>query len=478
MTFQVFLFLCCILSAIASKAQDFSITYLHFEQYQQALKLEKASRATPPASLADAWIQGYQTTLPLLFFEQEVLYAGARHRLEELLLFWENQPKTSPKDLYVYAELQTQLALLHFRYRRYWSAAWAFRAAYRNSRRAFYADSTFSGNRKLWGVLQCVMGAVPSEYQWIASVVGMPGNYASGIKLLRSIPPNDVFYKESLLIRILLIDLMPESGYVLNEEELSRMHLLDDSPLAKLLFIRRAMQSHADSVAMGVIAQVSEENFRNTPLFYYLAGELAHRSLDFEGAKAGYKEFLSHCANCDLSKDAWYKIGLLHWYTQDTAEYLANCAKALEAGHKTVEADRYAQKQAKTPLPGVIPLLTMGRYSMDGGYYTSADSLYRKAKPLLKANEQLEYMYRIARLLELQGRYKEANKAYTDVVASSATRGTYFGPYAAYRLATWHSEQKNFRSAKEWIAKAKKFRNYAYEQSLRDKVKKLEQTFP
>lgn len=475
---QALLFLWGLASVSSAQAQEFSITYPHYEQYQRALKLEKPSRAQPPETLADAWASGYQTVLPLLFYEQEHLYNGAQHTMQELLKFWERYPKTESKDLYVYAELQTQLALLHFRYRHYWSAAWAFRAAYRNTRRAFESDSSFSGTQKLWGVLLCALGAVPSEYRWITSIAGLSGNYAEGIRLLRSIPANDVFYKESLLIRILLIDLGTETGYTLNEEELSRMQLLEDSPLANLLFIRRAMQSHADTVALEVLAQVPPDAYHNTPLFHYLAAELYHRSLDFSKSEHHYLEYLRYCPTCDLSKDALYKVGLLHWYQQDTTGYRAYCDQAVVTGNTTAEADRYAARQIRNPMPGVNSLLSMGRYSTDGGYYHRADSLFRLAEPKLTPSERLEHTYRVARLYELQGKMEKAMKAYATVVSTSELKGNYFGPNAAYRIAEWHAERKNLSVAKEWVNKAKKFRSYAYEQSIRDKLKKLEKSFP
>lgn len=328
------------------------LSYDQYQRYQQVLELQ---HLRSPLSLlqisstdpVEWWIEGYALFTELIFKEQPVYYPTASELLDIYFRQLDEKNLGHSWSEYMKAENRLQSAVLHLRYGSYWSAAWDFRKAFRYSEKSFKQNSDFSGNQKLRGTLLCIVGMVPSNYQWISRIAGMRGDFNQGIKLLSSIPPNDIFYKEALLLRKVLSEQSGKKEVQLSAEEHERITLMEDNKIAKLILIRQAMQQHSDTIAIRLIEGITPAEYASLPLLYYLRAELFLRAGYYGNARPNYMSYLAACPSCDLSKDATYKAALCAGLAGNTLRYKEELSKVQSVGKTLTDADQYAQHASK-----------------------------------------------------------------------------------------------------------------------------------
>lgn len=475
---SAFLFLW--LNVIAFAQSDPGLSFDYFQQYQQILKMQGSSKNVAIAANADqslftAWLDTYRFSVSLLFHEQRDQLPSVMQKLDDAYRVIKKADVIGPWPAYALAENRMQKTLLHLRYAEYWSAFWTFRETIRLNDVAFKKHPLFSGNAKLKGTLEILQSSVPEEYKSLASLLGMKGDYIKGSALLKSIPANDVFFVESVLISKFLEDALNKPKTDLNQEEKQLFLDLDENPLSLLLLVRQAMHEHRDTAAIRIIASADSVVRSKIPLIHYLQAELLLRSGQWSEASQHYQKYLRLCPQADLSKDAWYKMGLCAIEQNEPSLKRNYWENAKKTGFQTTEADRYAEAVIYGRELGEIKLQKV-RYLIDGGYYLQAKSLLDQLpKEQYSVNDQLEWHYRYARLLDESGSDKEAIEFYKTAINLCPPTGFYQGPNAILLLAQIYQAKGEKKEMNEVLTKLSKFRKYPYQKSIKRKAKTLAQ---
>lgn len=472
----IFLFLCVGLSLSAQA--NLELSYSSFQEYQKALKLQQTYKA--PVSLSksehpvfDYWINGYRLSLSLLFFEDRDGLHLALDFLDNAYRQVKKQSSAEPWKSYALAENRMQKMLLEARYHQYWSAFWTFREAIALSKSAFKNYPNFSGNIKVKGTLEVLQSAIPEDYAGLASFLGMQGDYAKGMALLKSIPANDVFFTESVLLSKLLEDVLEKEKTPLKQEEKQLFIDLDENPLSLLMLVRQAMREHRDSTALRIIEQADDRVRSTIPLLHYLQAELLLRSNQWNKAYDHYQLFLRFCPTADLSKDAHFKSGLCAWAKGNEIDQEKQWEMASNIGYTHTDADRYAAYSLATRSINSLPLLK-ARYLIDGGYLEQALQLLEATpQETLSPFDQLEWAYRHGRLQEQKGNYTLALTSYLQAIQKCPRKNLYQGPNSCLLAAQLYASEGKNKEAFEQLKALRKFKHYPYQKSILKRADKL-----
>ena len=198
---------------------------------------------------------------------------------------------------------------------------------------------------------------------------------------------------------------------------------------------------------------------------------MLHKGLYDESIRS-YEAFLGAYKGQNYLKDSYYKMGICYWLMdkENAAKTEFTIAKGI--GKETTEADRYAAKallEDQPPPPALVKL----RYFTDGGYYSQAMELTRtmNSNSFTHKKEQVEFVYRQARLFHKMGDLPKAKTIYNDAIDLSANSEWYFAPNACLQLGYIALEEGREREAKEMFQKALSYRKHEYKNSIDSKAR-------
>lgn len=114
------------------------------------------------------------------------------------------------------------------------------------------------------------------------------------------------------------------------------------------------------------------------------------------------------------------------------------------------------------------------RLFTDGGLYELAWQKINQLQEnqLIIQKEKIEFYYRKARILDKQGRHKDAASFYTQTISLSANLPYYFAPNAALQLGYLYRDTfKDTKKAKSYFQKVLTYPKHEYKNSLDHKAK-------
>ena len=385
----------------------------------------------------------------------------------------------SPWADWLLAELSLQQSLLYMATGKETDAALAYRQLFRQVSTVMEAEPNFAPILKCRGMSQVIAGLVRLRYAWIMDFLGYEGSVDGGLELLQEAAKGS-FRPEEAQITLALCQ-----AYLLSDRAAGIAQLgplVSKHPESKLLnyFMGHLWLKnfHADS-AMHYISKVDSLDgtaaYRYLPHLDYWKAEIALERGEYNKAIDLYDAAHHTGSEEDFAKDRWYKSGLCYYLSGKLSKADEMLAKAFSTGTERTAADRYAARQAQSGLwPNAF--IAKARYSSDGGYFEQAAQWLSQVdtSKLSYKQDRLEYQYRKARLLDLQGQKKEALVAYDKLIRYSKAERLdyyYFAASACLQAALITEAQGDREAARSFYKAAEDYEEHPYAGSIKNKAR-------
>jgi tetratricopeptide (TPR) repeat protein len=432
--------LCLNFFAFAGKVYDFNATCQ--QAYKEITSLKLASgqkliaqaRQQNPDNLIPDILDSYVDFFILFFNEDPADLKIRKPHFDVYLDHLADGPDASPFYNYCRSVVLIQRACVKIKFGERWSAAWDFRKAFgliKDNRKKFPA---FVPNNMVYGPIQVVAGTIPDGYKWLAGLFGIKGSINGGMNSMESVVnSNDLAYMAANL--------------AIN----NRMNE----------YARRIIENKNDS-----------PEYMQTPIWSFEMGYIQMRHLELNEATKNFEFFLTHFKGRFYVKDACEKLSWCYYLQGNTAAANNARQQVLKKGSTDTDADKQANKDAKTTKwPNT--LLLKARVLNDGGYNTQALSMLesKSADDFTAPGDQLEFTYRTGRIYDDLNRDDAAVKNYLAAIALGENRTEYYASRAALQIGMIYEKQGNKTLAIQYYKKCLSMEDHDYKDSIDQKAK-------
>jgi hypothetical protein len=377
---------------------------------------------------------------------------------------------------FIKAEILLQWTLIHLKFDDKLKAGSSVYDAYKylEKNKSVYPD--FIENYKSLSIIHAIAASVPS---WVRKVIGVNGSIALGKAEIEKIAnyaykdKNYIFREEVASINSYIL------FYQLNEKnkaiaELEKFNLNHKSnPLLAFLkasmYLRNGDNEHCLKI-------LNEHISSSSQLPFYYLDFMKGRSLLYKqnpDAMQYLKVFVNNFKGEHFIKEAYQKLA---WFeltiNDDLVKYKYYMSLCLNKGNQLVDEDKQAYKEAKSTKTPNSALLK-ARILYDGGYYSKAEQVLIKNAENLQDQSytQLEFNYRMARILQSLKNYPDAIYYFKNTLALDPKSKDYFTASASLQLGFIYEDQKQYKSAKYYYEKCLSMDPPEYKNSIHQKAK-------
>ena len=468
-----YLFLCLFISKTCGQTSlSFSKSEIKAYNHILSLRFDDADHLLDENSAGSLYLTNLRESMALLFSEDQSLFTSYKHKFENRYEGIEDVEEESPYKLFYLAELKLQSAFVNLKLGNEWDAAWQFRKAYKLIEENTKAYPDFLPNYKSLGMLHIILGSVPAKYQWILHLLGMEGTVEDGIDEIDKLTKSEnIFQEEAAAIRCLL------KSYLLNDtqeaiQEFEQIYRkASDNMLFGYLYMSLLMKNSEGEKALNIYVQLEnlKDGYFDLNLLNYTAGELYLQKGDYSNAEEKFKLFISQNIGHNLLKDAWYKLFLTYWLSDQTNKAQEAFSSAKNNGSTDAEADKHAAKNLQKNSYPNIEIMKL-RLATDGGFYARAESILNSDIEISSDKEKCELDYRKARLYHKTNQLSKAKKYYKNTIELAKNEHWYFAPNSCLQLGYIYLEEGLDQMSKSYFEKVLKYNDYEYETSLTNKA--------
>jgi tetratricopeptide (TPR) repeat protein len=173
-----------------------------------------------------------------------------------------------------------------------------------------------------------------------------------------------------------------------------------------------------------------------------------------------------------FTKDALQQAALAAYLSGDGTRASAYRSRILQEGNLYTDADRQAQRFAKS---NVWPqqLLLSARLLIDGGYAAQALQKLRttRAEAFANPGDKLEYNFRLGRGLEETGAAAEAVQVYQRVINAGSERPEHFAARSAIQMAGIYEARGQKVEARRYYQTALSMRDHDFQTGIDQQAK-------
>ncbi len=385
--------------------------------------------------------------------------------------------KNSPYYLFAQAEINLQWALLRGKYQEYVASALEIKKAYNMLHENMEKFPEFLPNKKGLGMVNAVIGSLPTGAQKALGTLGVHGSTQRGEKMLEelvnSLPGSayEIFYDESVFYLMQVWVNITKKKQAFEKIYFLTGKMQDDSLLKLYIRAFTAFKTgHNDEAIAYLIAKPKSADYVNYPYLDYLLGMAKLHKLDFS-AKVDFQRFLEESAGGSYIKDTYLHLAYISLLKGDSLNYKAYLSKIQLNGTTYDEKDKQALNEANEGVPNES--LLKARFLFDGGYYERAKDVLEKenANNYKQKRDKIEYCYRFARVFHETGGINGAIKFYQYTIAFGKDSKYYYAANAALFLGDIYVEKKRYKMAADSYSKAINMKNHDYESSIENKAK-------
>ena len=448
---------------------------LELKTNQATQRLKKEQQRDPLNGITIYLLSLSKTTQLIATENIEQYEADKAEQSAYLKLLNRNDQSASPYHKFCLAEVRMQWAFTKVRFNDVAGAALDAKQALGLLNDNLKLCPSFVPTKKSLGLLNVVIGSIPSSYSWIASTLGFKGDVQAGMTMIQEvIDSKSIYLQEATLMKIIA------EQYVLNKEaNLESINLLRARYPDNILYTymhAAILSKYAQSEqALKIIETISDEDVHTyLPMIDYLHGELLLQHGKYVACRIYFNRFLSTFKGKNLIKDTYFKLFLSYWLVNDTPTAMDYWNTITRVGQLVFESDKYAQKIASSnELPNKE--LTKIRLYTDGGLYTKGFEIFNltNLSDFTSKKDKIEYYYRAGRLYQKSGKELDCIPYYEKVITLSTDQKNtyYFGPNAALQLGYINVKMKNTERAKYYFNLAIAYKNHEYENSIEQKAK-------
>ncbi len=461
---------------------SFSFTQKNEAAYQEFinLRLNKGQYLINQALKEDSkngvsiYLSNYGDVIRIFLSEDPKLYKLLSKNEAIRINKLQTLDKKSPYYLFTQAEIKLQWAFVKLKMGDEMNAAIGIRSAYKLLEENRKRYPNFIPNKKSMGLLNVIIGSIPSNYNWILAFVGMEGDINKGVKQLHEVSASaNPFRIEASIISILVENYIVHANKG-NLENATKLYTENRGNLLICYLYAAILTKNGKGMeAMPVInGRPASNDLTYFPPVDLLLGELNLYQGAYHTSRLYYTNFLSHFKGKNSIKDTYFKIFLTYWLNNEDDLAMPYLDKILTNGRALYDSDKQAQRIAKNrEIPSKV--LTKIRLYTDGGYYSKAFELMRTLSlgHFFFKRDKLEYLYRSARLYHKAGQVNDAIDYYIKTIELSKEETYYFAPNSALQLGYIYQSRTENELAKLNFQLALSYKNHEYKNSIDNKAK-------
>lgn len=478
--------LACRTEARANESYDFDFNDRCQQAYQlllafrmgEANALIQEELKERPGNLVPVMLANYDDCLRLLFNGDPLEYDRLKPNMDRRLERLKQGNQASPWYKFSLAQLYFQWASVRIRFNEYFSAGTEFRKSFlllKDNKKKF---PDFKYNLVLLGLEEAIVGTVPDNYKWIASMLGMKGDVKKGIdqiaRFLNTKDGSTALLREeaAFYYAYLRFNLLADKKGAWKFLENSGLDV-KGSRLFTFMNVNFALNDNQALLAENLLQNREQRyDYVELPIFDYLMGIALLQKTD-ERCLGYFQKFLNNYKGNLFVKDAYQKMSLFYQSSGQTAQARLFKNKIKNAGNAQIDADKQAQRYATATVPMPHPGILKIRLLSDGGYYSKALDLLGKynASDFPNKGDLLEYYYRQARVYALLGLKEKSFPFYEETIRLGQNRQEHFAARSALELGQIYEDSgqpdKAIREYKRCLA----MKNHDYKSSLDQKAK-------
>lgn len=448
---------------------------LHFEK---AKKLIAAEKKLHPDNAAIIACESNLDFMYAFLTENEADFNKAKERSPQRLETLEKQDPASPFYLHIQAELIFQRAILKALFGETLSAAVDTRKAYKLFEENHEKFPSFKPSLKGLGLLHVMIGSIPENYKWIASLAGLKGTINQGTAELTELINESVKNKDQAYLKneTLLILIYIECHYGKNMgHAYDLIKLYDANHNSQLITFSianvYAMDGKNDLMLETLMKRKNDKEAY--PLHYldYMMGMSKINRLDVDATQY-FLKFVNTC-NCKrFVKSAYQKIAWAGLINNDTATYSKFMNILTVKSTAFTDEDKHAQTEAESGIKPNTHLLK-ARLLFDGGYYLKSLELLAALpqSEFTSQKDKIEYIYRTARNFDMLNQKSKAISFYNNTIALGEQTTYYYAANAALNIAQIYETQNDRTNAITYYKKCLAMRNHEYQNSIDQKAR-------
>lgn len=408
--------------------------------------LEKASKKKPE-NLIPLYLRDYQDCIELLFNGNADDYSKLKSKMDERLTLLEQGAQNSPWYLFCKANIQLHWALAHLRFGDNFKSATRFRKSFLLLKENETLYPQFEENKVLLGLEKAMAGAIPDNYKWLGSLLGIKGDINKGVSgivtYLNAHPDgNAPMYDEAAIYYVYL------KFYLLSEPEaawkyLNSANFNEDNNLMRSFIKANIALNYRKAETAENILNVATANpyWLQYPILQYELAEAMLYNLNLN-CVALYQQFSGACKGFHFVKDAYLKMAWASYLQGNKTKQNYYLELLKEKGNTTTDADKQAQRFAEKPNWPMKSLLEV-RLLIDGGAYKAALAKIQSIdqKSLSTTEQVLEYNFRYGRIFEELKTEDKAIQFYNATIQAGRDKKEYFAARAALQKGFIYERQ-------------------------------------
>ncbi len=483
LTFITTLIFSCLFSH-AQKVFDFDVTCQQAYHNIICLKLKTGQvmidkeRQQNPNNLIPELLESYIDFYDLFFNEDPAEYDKRKGNFDNHIDRLEDGPKTSPFYNYARATVYLQKACVQIKFGGTFSAAWNFKKAFsliKDNRKSFPA---FMPNNMIYGPSIVAAGIIPDGYKLLASVFGVKGSVKEGIGIMQSfINSNDpwakLYFEEACFYYCYLlfyIENKPEEAF-----QFITQHKLDlvNNHLLTYMAANLALNNKQNELAKTIIQNKNPSpDYMKTAFWDFEMGYIKMRHLENAEAVKYFSSYLNNFKGKFYVKDACEKLSWCYYLLGNKTEAESTMQRVLQVGNTVTDADKQANRDAKS---GIFPniMLLKARVLNDGGYNNEALGVLagKSTSDFASIEDRLEFVYRLGRIYDDMGKYDDAIKAYNITINIGLQRHEYYAARSALQAGLIYEKLGKKDLAISYFQKCLDMEDHEYKDSIDQKAK-------
>ncbi|MND42271.1 hypothetical protein D3C80_330430 [compost metagenome] len=451
-----------------------AIVSLRLEHGKALIEKEKRER---PTNAISTLLENYLDFYTIFTSESHADFNRLKGNKSSRLRRLEKEDEKSPYYLFCQAEVNMQWAITRARFGEYYTSALEINRAYSYLKENRSKFPQFLPNNKDLGILNIVLGNVPSSLKTVLNTLGVNADIKTGVSLmeqaLAQMPKSEYsfFYDETALyLSYVLNDVVAdENAY---SKAMRYLKPVSDSCLLKsfvlgFVSMKTAHNTEAISVFMSRPVSSSYTSFKH--IDYLLATAKLNRMDD--DAAAYFQKYLNNYQGVFNIKDSYLRMAWAALLKGDLKRYNELSDQAKSKGYSFNDKDKHALKEIEDGVPDLY--LLGSRLLYDGGYYDRALSVLRAKKTTELADEKdkLEYTYRMGRIYDSLQDEAKAIQYYSQTINAGSGKQWYFAANSSLALAKIYERQNNTPKAKQYYQLCLGMKGHEYKSSIDAKAK-------
>ena len=439
---------------LARKAYDKTLAL----KFGEAADLVAQIRKNDPNNLVVYYIENHIECIKIFISEEKADFDRYSPNEQKRINAIKGGDPNSPYFLFMQAQIRLLWAMNRVKFGNYLDALNATSDAYDLLEKNEKKFPSFVANKMTLGVLHAVVGTIPDNYKWGAKLVfGMNGSIQQGQSEIESVinyaRVNDfVFESEAMVMyAFLMLHLNNRSDAawnIINNGKLKpRENLLHCFALANV-----AMRTGRNDKAIEILQNrpIGAAYFPTYFLDYMLGQAKMYRG--DSDADIYLKKYVYNFKGRNYLKEGFQRLAWIELLKGNWNGYKSFIDNCKTVGRADIGNDKNALKEAKTgntPEPNLL----RGRLFFDGGYYQKAYDYLKDKKITDFKNQahQLEYSYRMGRILQMLKKSNDAIKYYDQTIQAGKQTKFYFACNSALQMGLIYEEYKQFEKARQYF---------------------------